>query len=318
MKKRLVCLFAVLAVVTPLLVFTLASGGAGSADGAVTVTNDAPVTVQPASDFVDRIAVTLLTNLNSYQFDLAYDPAVIEVVGPEGGPDGVTNGMIGSTPVPVAMWGYWPPGTPGKIRVLGHLPGVTGATGSGYLCDVHFHVIGPVGSMSNLAFSNGWLFNVQADPITPVTWVDSSVWVGVPPPSPTPTPTPAPTPSPTPTPTPVPTPTPAPTPSPTPAPTPSPTPTPTPSPTPAPTPSPTPAPTPPPTATPTPTPEPSCPPWDVNCDGCVNVLDVILVGQRWGETGVYCWIREDVNCDGTISVLDIVICGQHWGEGCPG
>ena len=59
-----------------------------------------------------------------------------------------------------------------------------------------------------------------------------------------------------------------------------------------------------------------CPDWDVNCDGCVNVLDIILVGQHFGETGSPRWIREDVNGDGVISVLDIILIGQHFGEGC--
>jgi hypothetical protein len=58
------------------------------------------------------------------------------------------------------------------------------------------------------------------------------------------------------------------------------------------------------------------PPWDVNEDGCVNVLDMILVGQHFGETGPACWIREDVNCDGAINVLDVILIGQHFGQGC--
>ncbi len=56
--------------------------------------------------------------------------------------------------------------------------------------------------------------------------------------------------------------------------------------------------------------------WDVTGDGMINVLDVILIGQHWGETGPDCWIPEDVNCDGMINVLDVILVGQHWGEGC--
>jgi len=56
------------------------------------------------------------------------------------------------------------------------------------------------------------------------------------------------------------------------------------------------------------------PRWDVNCDGKVNVLDMILVGQHWGQAGPPCWIPEDVNCDGIINVLDMILIGQHWGE----
>jgi hypothetical protein len=57
-----------------------------------------------------------------------------------------------------------------------------------------------------------------------------------------------------------------------------------------------------------------CTPWDVNCDECANVLDVILIGQHWGETGPPCWIPEDVNCDGEINVLDIIVVGQYFDE----
>ena len=52
--------------------------------------------------------------------------------------------------------------------------------------------------------------------------------------------------------------------------------------------------------------------WDVNGDGTTNVLDMVLVGQHWGETGLTGWIREDANEDGTINVLDMIVIGQHW------
>ena len=52
--------------------------------------------------------------------------------------------------------------------------------------------------------------------------------------------------------------------------------------------------------------------WDVNEDGSVNVLDMTLISQDFGQTGTPGWIREDVNGDGVINILDIVIIGQHW------
>jgi hypothetical protein len=55
-----------------------------------------------------------------------------------------------------------------------------------------------------------------------------------------------------------------------------------------------------------------CPDWDVNLDGSVNVLDMTVVGQHWGETGTAHWIRADVNLDGVIDVLDMILIGQHW------
>jgi hypothetical protein len=54
------------------------------------------------------------------------------------------------------------------------------------------------------------------------------------------------------------------------------------------------------------------PDWDVNLDGQVNVQDMVLVGQHWGENGAAHWIREDVMRDGVINVQDMVMIGQHW------
>lgn len=51
---------------------------------------------------------------------------------------------------------------------------------------------------------------------------------------------------------------------------------------------------------------------DVNNDGKVNILDMILIGQKWEQTGSPGWIKEDVNQDGKIDVLDMIVVGQHW------
>jgi len=51
---------------------------------------------------------------------------------------------------------------------------------------------------------------------------------------------------------------------------------------------------------------------DVNGDGQVNILDMVLIGQKWDETGSPGWIKEDVNKDGKIDVLDMILVGQHW------
>jgi hypothetical protein len=58
----------------------------------------------------------------------------------------------------------------------------------------------------------------------------------------------------------------------------------------------------------------SCPDWDVNEDGGIDILDVACVGLHWGETGDPGWIREDVNNDGSVDILDVAVIGLHWGE----
>ncbi|ACV62811.1 hypothetical protein Dtox_1975 [Desulfofarcimen acetoxidans DSM 771] len=51
---------------------------------------------------------------------------------------------------------------------------------------------------------------------------------------------------------------------------------------------------------------------DVNRDGKVNVMDMILVGQHFNESGAAGWISADTNKDGKIDVSDLIFIGQHW------
>jgi len=51
---------------------------------------------------------------------------------------------------------------------------------------------------------------------------------------------------------------------------------------------------------------------DVNMDGSVNVLDMILISNDFGQTGTHGWIREDVNNDGFVNVLDLITTAQHF------
>ena len=55
------------------------------------------------------------------------------------------------------------------------------------------------------------------------------------------------------------------------------------------------------------------PAWDVNQDGLVNVLDLILVAQHLGADASVN-PQSDVNGDGTINVLDLIVVAQNLGE----
>ena len=57
----------------------------------------------------------------------------------------------------------------------------------------------------------------------------------------------------------------------------------------------------------------SKPKWDVNADGQVSVLDLILVAQRLGETAT-ANSEVDINGDGIINILDLIFVAQHLGE----
>ena len=61
------------------------------------------------------------------------------------------------------------------------------------------------------------------------------------------------------------------------------------------------------------TPKPAYPAWDVNEDGSVNILDLVLVGQNIGGS-IASIPRADVNGDGSINILDLVLVAGHFGE----
>ncbi|MXV75867.1 hypothetical protein F4Z99_16535 [Candidatus Poribacteria bacterium] len=57
--------------------------------------------------------------------------------------------------------------------------------------------------------------------------------------------------------------------------------------------------------------EPPTPPWDVNKDGVINILDLTLVAANFGETGV---TPADVNGDNVVNILDLTLVASHFGE----
>jgi hypothetical protein len=163
-------------VVLMLFIPTTAKGQNG-----VTVSIDAPDEAAHCTEVVARVNISEVTDINAYWFDLTYDATVLEVIGVEGGPEGVTDGQVDSTTFPVKLWFYCPIGTPGTVRVLGQLPPGTGVDGTGYLCDVHFHVIGEPCNTSALTLSNGRLWDSKSALIEPAEWEGDSVHVCAPP-----------------------------------------------------------------------------------------------------------------------------------------
>lgn len=108
-------------------------------------------------NFSVTIAITSVTDLDSGQFDLHFDPAATRVVS-------VDDGNIGEATIPIDHWAAV--GETG-IRILFNLPGIDGASGSGSLATVHFETIVP--GTCDMELSNGLLVDTMADEIS-VSW----------------------------------------------------------------------------------------------------------------------------------------------------
>jgi len=140
---------------------------------------DAPTEVDPDSDFVARVAITqgIVTDLDSAQFDITYDKAVLHVTS-------VVGGEIGGKAVHIDTWGYIPAGTEdtGRVRVICNQPMPTPENpdpwldGYGYLVELHFDVVGDAGSSTTISFPEGAILvlgDEDANPIPVDEWVNS-------------------------------------------------------------------------------------------------------------------------------------------------
>ena len=58
---------------------------------------------------------------------------------------------------------------------------------------------------------------------------------------------------------------------------------------------------------------PDCLPADFNCDGVVNVIDLLIVLEGWGACVDPAGCPADLNGDGVVNVLDLLILLDNWG-----
>jgi hypothetical protein len=134
----------------------------------VTVSLDAPALVSPDSDFTVNVNISEVTDFDACNYDVTYDSSVLRL-------DSVTSGMIGETTIPVDVYNEIETGT---YRVIQNVPGLTGASGTGYLAVLHFHVLGAEGDSSAITLSNGMIASNQAEEIG-AAWEGASVEVGL-------------------------------------------------------------------------------------------------------------------------------------------
>ena len=130
----------------------------------VIVSIDAPALVDPGSDFTVEVDIVDVENLDVAGYDVVFDDTVLRL-------DGVTAGIIGTTPIPVVD-----NLVDGRVTIVNNVAGLDGATGSGTLAELQFHVIGSAGDSSVIDLQNelmGDNVGVEID----ASWVDGAVTV---------------------------------------------------------------------------------------------------------------------------------------------
>ena len=118
--------------------------------------------------FEVTIDIHNVADLDSGQFDLSFDPGVVNVTA-------VNAGNISGTPIPVRHFFV----DADTIRVLFNLPGATSVSGSGQIATINFETTGSQGATCVLDISDGHIFDTEADEI-PALWNDCKITVGVP------------------------------------------------------------------------------------------------------------------------------------------
>ncbi len=126
------------------------------------VSVNAPEIVSGAFDAT--IDISNVVDLDYGQFDLTFDPGVVNV-----------TAVVGKQ-MPIVSWEFIDSDT---ITVLFNPQGTAGLRGSGRIATISFEVTGSQGDMSVLDLSDGTLTDTVADEI-PAIWNDSEVTVGVP------------------------------------------------------------------------------------------------------------------------------------------
>jgi hypothetical protein len=130
---------------------------------------NAPEVVSGA--FNATIDIYNVVDLDSGQFDLSFDPSVVNVTA-------VCDGNIDGTTVPTSDWRFMDAGT---IRVLFDLSGADTVSGAGSLATISFEITGAVKDESVLDISNGELFDLDTySEGIPAIWNDCEVTLGVP------------------------------------------------------------------------------------------------------------------------------------------
>ena len=144
---------------------------------AVEVRVNAPEYVEEGATFVATIDIEDVTDLNSAQFDLSFDPDVVKI-------SDVNEAKIGGEDISI-LWILNP--DKDTVRVIITMDPGERVSGSGYLAEVEFKVKGEEGEKSELNLSNGKLgglkeregFEELELEEIPANWIDAEIRIGV-------------------------------------------------------------------------------------------------------------------------------------------
>jgi hypothetical protein len=170
MKKMLLLFTLVTVLVMP------ATGAAEEEPKAnVGVRVNAPESV--SGTFEVTIDIEDVTDFDSGQFDLSFDPDVVSFVN-------VEPGSIDGNEVPIDMWRLM---DDGRVRVLFNLKDADGVSGSGYVASIIFETKGVQGDTSVVGVSKGTLVKPNSGkdvdssdgaPKIPADWFNDTVTIG--------------------------------------------------------------------------------------------------------------------------------------------
>jgi hypothetical protein len=133
-----------------------------NAQGEVAVTINAPTQVDSGSDFTAIITIGSVTDLNAVQYDVSFNPSVLQL-------NDITSGQIGSTKMAVMSREV----KAGTYRVVQSL-GLSTVDGSGSLAVLHFHAL--QSGEADTSLSNGVLAGFEG--AIGAEWTGSSIIVG--------------------------------------------------------------------------------------------------------------------------------------------
>ena len=169
LKKVVIALIVLILVIVAAFSFAVNAGDGNGCDVPLLVYLS---TVNHASldeHFIAKVMVGNICNFDAANYDITYNPDVLEVID-------VLDGEIGRTIIPVSIWGYISPDdvTSGRIRIINNVQWVPGVDGTGYLAEIEFKVISITVEATDLWIGDGILGDNQAMEIETI-WLGTSI-----------------------------------------------------------------------------------------------------------------------------------------------